>query len=36
MSGGGLTNIIIPTYNGLHLLRPCVEAIRRHTEVPYE
>lgn len=36
MSGGGLTSIIIPTYNGLHLLRPCVEAIRRHTEVPYE
>lgn len=36
MSGGGLTSIIIPTYNGLHLLRPCVEAIRKHTEVPYE
>ncbi|RRJ61637.1 glycosyltransferase family 2 protein [Paenibacillus oralis] len=36
MSGGGLTSIVIPTYNGLHLLRPCVEAIRKHTEVPYE
>lgn len=31
-----LTSIIIPTYNGLQLLVPCVEAIRRFTEVPYE
>lgn len=36
MNEAGLTSIIIPTYNGLHLLAPCVEAIRRHTEVPYE
>ncbi|WMT40203.1 glycosyltransferase family 2 protein [Paenibacillus sp. D2_2] len=36
MSEFGLTSIIIPTYNGLHLLIPCVEAIRRFTEVPYE
>lgn len=32
----GLTSIIIPTYNGLHLLAPCVESIRNHTSVPYE
>ncbi|MDP4098481.1 glycosyltransferase family 2 protein [Paenibacillus sp. P96] len=31
-----LTSIIIPTYNGLHLLRPCVEAIRTFTDTPYE
>ncbi|MGG6311746.1 glycosyltransferase family 2 protein [Paenibacillus macerans] len=36
MNEGGVTSIIIPTYNGLHLLGPCVEAIRRHTEVPHE
>lgn len=36
MSEYGMTSIIIPTYNGLHLLAPCVEAIRRYTEVPYE
>lgn len=36
MSESGLTSIIIPTYNGLHWLARCVEAIRRHTEVPYE
>lgn len=36
MNVGGLTSIIIPTYNGVHLLAPCVEAIRRHTELPYE
>ncbi|MFC3748081.1 glycosyltransferase family 2 protein [Paenibacillus sp. GCM10012306] len=30
------TSIIIPTYNGLRLLRTCVEAIRTWTEVPYE
>ncbi|EHB62998.1 MULTISPECIES: glycosyltransferase family 2 protein [Paenibacillus] len=32
----GLTSIIIPTYNGLHLLRTCVEHIRAYTNVPYE
>ena len=32
----GLTSIIIPTYNGLHLLRTCVEHIRAYTDVPYE
>ncbi|MCV9951025.1 glycosyltransferase family 2 protein [Paenibacillus sp. BT-177] len=32
-----LTSIIIPTYNGLHLLKPCIEAIRTHTiDAPYE
>lgn len=31
-----LTSIIIPTYNGLDLLRRCVEAIRAHTATPYE
>lgn len=36
MSGGGLTSIIIPTYNGVHLLASCVAAIRRHTDPPYE
>ncbi|WP_068620048.1 glycosyltransferase family 2 protein [Paenibacillus tuaregi] len=32
----GMTSIIIPTYNGLHLLAPCVESIRKHTPAPYE
>lgn len=31
-----LTSIIIPTRNGLHLLAPCVEAIRAYTAAPYE
>jgi len=31
-----MTSIIIPSYNGLGLLRSCVEAIRAHTETPYE
>lgn len=31
-----LTSIIIPSYNGLHLLKPCIEAIRTHTDTPYE
>ncbi|OCT14002.1 glycosyl transferase family 2 [Paenibacillus pectinilyticus] len=31
-----LTSIIIPTYNGLSLLRACVASIRKHTAVPYE
>lgn len=30
------TSIIIPTYNGLHLLRSCVEAIKAWTDTPYE
>jgi len=32
----GLTSIIIPTFNGLPLLRTCVEHIRAYTELPYE
>ena len=32
----GLTSIIIPTFNGLHLLRTCVEHIRAYTDTPYE
>ncbi|WP_127578856.1 glycosyltransferase family 2 protein [Paenibacillus koleovorans] len=32
-----LTSIIIPTYNGLHLLAECIEAIRTYTtDTPYE
>lgn len=33
-----LTSIIIPTYNGLELLKSCIAAIRRHTDdaTPYE
>lgn len=31
-----LTSIIIPTYNGLGLLKVCIEAIRSYTEEPYE
>lgn len=31
-----LTSIIIPSYNGLHLLEPCIESIQRYTQVPYE
>ena len=31
-----MTSIIIPTYNGRHLLEPCVEAIRQYTDQPYE
>lgn len=31
-----LTSIIIPTYNGLGLLRACVESIRAYTRTPYE
>jgi GT2 family glycosyltransferase len=31
MKEPGLTSIIIPSYNGLHLLTSCVEAIRLHT-----
>lgn len=30
------TSIIIPTYNGLNLLRRCVEHIRAYTDIPYE
>lgn len=32
----GLTSIVIPTYNGLDLLRPCLEAIAAHTLEPHE
>ncbi|MBJ9992292.1 MULTISPECIES: glycosyltransferase family 2 protein [Paenibacillus] len=31
-----MTSIIIPTHNGLHLLAPCIEAIRKYTDTPYE
>ncbi|WP_019908764.1 glycosyltransferase family 2 protein [Paenibacillus sp. HW567] len=31
-----LTSIIIPTFNGLRLLRPCIESIRAYTGTPYE
>ncbi|RAV22082.1 glycosyltransferase family 2 protein [Paenibacillus contaminans] len=31
-----LTSIVIPTYNALHLLTGCIQAIRTHTHVPYE
>ncbi|MEH7087275.1 glycosyltransferase family 2 protein, partial [Neobacillus drentensis] len=31
-----LTSIIIPTYNGLHHLQPCIASIRKYTNVPYE
>ncbi|MBC8080427.1 MAG: glycosyltransferase family 2 protein [Gorillibacterium sp.] len=33
---GPLTSIIIPTYNGLELLRDCIAAIRTYTTVNYE
>ncbi|WP_138496623.1 glycosyltransferase family 2 protein [Paenibacillus pinistramenti] len=36
MSGPLPTSIIIPTYNGLHLLARCLDSIRKFTEVPYE
>ncbi|GIP39126.1 glycosyl transferase [Paenibacillus sp. J31TS4] len=32
----GLTSIIIPTFQGLYLLRECVASIRSHTHSPYE
>ncbi|TDF97569.1 glycosyltransferase family 2 protein [Paenibacillus piri] len=31
-----LTSVIIPNYNGLHWLKPCVQSIRQHTRIPYE
>jgi len=31
-----LTSIIIPNYNGLSVLKPCVESIIRHVHTPYE
>ncbi|MBP2002125.1 GT2 family glycosyltransferase [Paenibacillus shirakamiensis] len=31
-----LTSIIIPTFNGLHLLTSCVASIRKHTFTPIE
>lgn len=30
------TSIIIPTYNGLGLLLPCLDSIQTHTSLPYE
>ncbi|WP_223069485.1 glycosyltransferase family 2 protein [Paenibacillus caui] len=36
MNNERLTSIIIPTYNGLHLLSRLVESIREHTDAPYE
>lgn len=36
MSRFGLTSIIIPSYNGLHLLISCIEAIREYTLELYE
>ncbi|HUC94113.1 MAG TPA: glycosyltransferase family 2 protein [Paenibacillus sp.] len=39
MTAPRTTGIVIPTYNGLPLLRACVEAVRRHTDpkrTPYE
>lgn len=31
-----LTSIVIPSYNGLHLLAPCLAEIRRFTDLPHE
>lgn len=31
-----VTSIIIPTFNGLPLLKACVSSIRKYTFVPYE
>ncbi|OXM83488.1 glycosyltransferase family 2 protein [Paenibacillus rigui] len=31
-----MVSIIIPNYNGLHWLKPCVQSIRQHTHTPYE
>lgn len=31
-----LTSIIIPNYNGLKVLAPCIESIRKHVHTPYE
>lgn len=31
-----VTSIVIPTYNGLPLLKECVASIRSHTSVPFE
>lgn len=31
-----MTSIIIPNYNGLHWLKPCVRSIHQHTATPYE
>lgn len=31
-----MTSIIIPTFNGLSLLKACISSIRKHTFVPYE
>lgn len=31
-----MTSIIIPNYNGLDYLKPCIESIRKYTDTPYE
>lgn len=31
-----LVSIVIPTFNGLHLLRDCIHSIRAHTRTPHE
>lgn len=31
-----MTSIIIPNYNGLHLLKPCIASIREHISTAYE
>ena len=28
-----LTSMIIPTYNGLDLIRPCIDAIRQYSAI---
>jgi N-acetylglucosaminyl-diphospho-decaprenol L-rhamnosyltransferase len=33
---GKLISLVIPLYNQLHYTKQCVEAIRRHTALPYE
>lgn len=36
MTAGSYTSMIIPSYNGLELLKECVDAIRVHTPEAYE
>ncbi|MGO4274359.1 glycosyltransferase family 2 protein, partial [Paenibacillus sp. TAF58] len=31
-----VTSIVIPTFNGLTMLKECVASIRSHTSVPFE
>lgn len=33
---GKLISLVIPVYNQLHYTKQCVEAIQRHTTIPYE